>query len=671
MAGRWHSNAMPSRALDATFYDASAIREAAARHGVRVASDGDGRTASTILEGPTDAALDAVAADAIRIALVAHPPSAPEDVGFRIDGGGGATALLAPFRVGVPLGGGFLLRELNADTTGELCLEFEHEGRSLQVRVRPRDGTTNAIASTRELDFILLNAGDGSRATPEAFGRLLRAMAARIDQTPRTPDAIRSLASFVGDGRAEGDQVRVETDTRGLPRLRAAVLPMLRTNGVSAEAVPGGFVLRAAAPSARLSPRLAEHLRAVLASDEPTLPSVRAARDSLPATASLPLVPPRAPDHGTQRVLHLRGTGACDSDCLFCVEKFDPTHRPSAGRDQTTELLIRAAGAFDVLFFASGEPTLNPRLFDRVRLARRLGFRSFGMSSHFRRLRDPSFTASLLEAGFRHFDLSLHAASPTAQLAVNPIGDEGRSLDEALRGLEVLVTLASQADVPIALTHKLVVSRLNADTLEDVVTATYTRGVRRFLVQPVRLDGLTDERVQRLALDEASAVARVNQLALHLASLGDATLKPYGFGRADLVTAPSLEFERNLTKNTYGAARGRGTPALPTTTETRPGDGRPWVEVTHDGESRFGFGCDVQTPILDAALARGAELAHGCRMGACGMCAAHLVSGEVDQPGARFLSAEQKASGLVLLCQARPRGDVLVRTCREDEIDAL
>ena len=73
--------------------------------------------------------------------------------------------------------------------------------------------------------------------------------------------------------------------------------------------------------------------------------------------------------------------------------------------------------------------------------------------------------------------------------------------------------------------------------------------------------------------------------------------------------------------------------------------------------------------MLDGARAAGLHLAYGCRTGTCGVCRARLLSGTIDYdayapPGTvpLGLTAEELAAGHVLLCQARPRSDLRVRT---------
>ncbi len=71
--------------------------------------------------------------------------------------------------------------------------------------------------------------------------------------------------------------------------------------------------------------------------------------------------------------------------------------------------------------------------------------------------------------------------------------------------------------------------------------------------------------------------------------------------------------------------------------------------------------------ILDAALKAGFPFPHGCSSGECGGCKCALLDGKVDlerySPDA--LSPEERASGLILACRARPLSDVRIRPLTE------
>lgn len=67
--------------------------------------------------------------------------------------------------------------------------------------------------------------------------------------------------------------------------------------------------------------------------------------------------------------------------------------------------------------------------------------------------------------------------------------------------------------------------------------------------------------------------------------------------------------------------------------------------------------------VLDAALReRCSVLPYGCRNGTCGSCMATIQSGELAYPDGRppSLSEREQAEGKALLCQARPRSDLVI-----------
>ncbi|MFN0160870.1 MAG: 2Fe-2S iron-sulfur cluster-binding protein [Burkholderiales bacterium] len=67
--------------------------------------------------------------------------------------------------------------------------------------------------------------------------------------------------------------------------------------------------------------------------------------------------------------------------------------------------------------------------------------------------------------------------------------------------------------------------------------------------------------------------------------------------------------------------------------------------------------------ILECALFEGIDYPFACQQGQCGSCKSLLVAGEVEL-GDRYnplaLSTDERARGLILACQARPRSDCVV-----------
>jgi CDP-4-dehydro-6-deoxyglucose reductase len=70
--------------------------------------------------------------------------------------------------------------------------------------------------------------------------------------------------------------------------------------------------------------------------------------------------------------------------------------------------------------------------------------------------------------------------------------------------------------------------------------------------------------------------------------------------------------------------------------------------------------------VLGAVLAAGIRLPHSCRAGRCASCKSKLVAGLVEYPDGPppGITADEIARGEVLLCQARPRSDLVVAARR-------
>src|SRR4029434_4824234 len=84
---------------------------------------------------------------------------------------------------------------------------------------------------------------------------------------------------------------------------------------------------------------------------------------------------------------------------------------------------------------------------------------------------------------------------------------------------------------------------------------TYDRGVRHFIVQPVRAMNLDPERKALLAIEEDEICRYLTAFLARTEGLG-ATVKPYGFSRQHLYAGAHVETEQNRVKNVYGRMRG-------------------------------------------------------------------------------------------------------------------
>jgi ferredoxin len=378
--------------------------------------------------------------------------------------------------------------------------------------------------------------------------------------------------------------------------------------------------------------------------------------------------------HEQHRALTIRGKSFCNSACVFCVEKYT-THHPVAPKsDETRQLIVAGSGKYNMLFFMNGEPSLHPKLFEYVELARENGYRYFGMSSHFRAFADPAFARKIIEAGFEFFDISLHAASLAAQEEVNPIDDAGASLKEALHGLRNVYEIGRRLQRHIAVTHKIVISRLNYRDLLAIFRSTYRFGVRNFILQPVKVGGLDPDLNARLTINEDEFMPEVNALLRETEGSG-AKVKLYGMSQLGAYQSDDLVQETNLIKHVFGKVNNRLTPELKNGDRLIPEVTAPSTAPRHQVtvhipsmKESATFQCHEDQLILNAALASGVSLPFGCRMGSCGMCVGRIVEGTVERVEQLILTDEQVAQGYVPLCKSRPRSDLVIITHQESEL---
>jgi NAD(P)H-flavin reductase/ferredoxin len=82
-------------------------------------------------------------------------------------------------------------------------------------------------------------------------------------------------------------------------------------------------------------------------------------------------------------------------------------------------------------------------------------------------------------------------------------------------------------------------------------------------------------------------------------------------------------------------------------------------------DSDIAFGCEAGETVLDAAERAGYSLPYSCRKGICSTCEAELCRGSIAL-GAKQMTGP--ASG-VLLCQAKPRSDILIHPKRISRYD--
>jgi ferredoxin len=377
--------------------------------------------------------------------------------------------------------------------------------------------------------------------------------------------------------------------------------------------------------------------------------------------------------HEQHRVLAIRGRSYCNSACVFCIEKFvhEPIVAPKV--DDTRDAIVEGGGKYNMLFFMNGEPTLNRKLFEYVDLGKAHGYRYFGMSSHFRTFADPAFAQRVLDAGFEFFDISLHAASYKVQEETNPIGDGGLSLKEALHGLRNLYELARRSGKRIAVSHKIVITRINYRELLPIFNATYKLGVRNFILQPVKVSGLEAELGASLAINEDEFMPYVNDFLEKTESSG-AEIKLYGMSQLGARHTKHVAQETNVVRHVQEKGPKRtlslyqGDRLIPAAPVERTGTSHRITLRLPTMTQTATFDCQEDQFILNAALRADLGLPFGCRMGSCGQCSGRILQGKIEHSDQVVLSDELLELGYALLCRSQPRSDVVIVTHQEAEL---
>ncbi len=74
------------------------------------------------------------------------------------------------------------------------------------------------------------------------------------------------------------------------------------------------------------------------------------------------------------------------------------------------------------------------------------------------------------------------------------------------------------------------------------------------------------------------------------------------------------------------------------------------------------FACSAESTVLAAGLAAGFYLPYSCRSGVCNTCRGRVVEGELDVGAVHpaYLSEADKARGYAMLCQAKPKSDLVI-----------
>jgi ferredoxin len=103
----------------------------------------------------------------------------------------------------------------------------------------------------------------------------------------------------------------------------------------------------------------------------------------------------------------------------------------------------------------------------------------------------------------------------------------------------------------------------------------------------------------------------------------------------------------------------------------RPSAPRPAQEDQRGGEERA-ITVGEGEHIWDAAKSQGVTLPAICHQGRCLTCAGQLEgAGDFDSSDASHYYPADRQAGFILLCTAKPRSDLIIRTDKQHEMRAF
>lgn len=160
----------------------------------------------------------------------------------------------------------------------------------------------------------------------------------------------------------------------------------------------------------------------------------------------------------------------CNQSCRFC---FVSTHLPEAGDDPIRRAILSAAARGVKITLSGGEPTLNPRLVEYVRLAKAHSKMPVLLQTNAIRLDDPALAQALSDAGLDEAFISLHGT--TAEIS-DAVTSAPGTFVRTVAGIDNLYKIGT-----VRIVLNFVICKTNASNLPEYVRFVAARWPRVFL----------------------------------------------------------------------------------------------------------------------------------------------------------------------------------------------
>jgi len=180
------------------------------------------------------------------------------------------------------------------------------------------------------------------------------------------------------------------------------------------------------------------------------------------------------------KVLSAHITDLCNSRCTFCVVGSPLYTKDTVDFDSILSFIREnSGGGFDALNLHGGEPTIHPRLFELLQIAKEVGYPGVHIQTNGIKMSDRDFVERAKTLGVSRFIVSLHASQGQVQDALT---DTNGGWKRTLAGIRNAVSLG------IEVRTNTVITRQNCDTLKDIAILACGLGVSHLNfsnIQPV------------------------------------------------------------------------------------------------------------------------------------------------------------------------------------------
>jgi len=181
---------------------------------------------------------------------------------------------------------------------------------------------------------------------------------------------------------------------------------------------------------------------------------------------------------------------ACNNNCGFCCLNGEGTGARLGGEASLESRLREGqSGGHEAVAFVGAEPTLNERLPDAIKEAKRMGYSRLLLQTNGRRLAYRSYASTLVESGLTHVEVSLHGA-------LSAVHDYHTRVPKSFE--HTLVGIGAARDCQVNVGVSTVITRSNFRQLVEVVALLDRLNVRHWCLSVAQAVGAAARDFQRL-----------------------------------------------------------------------------------------------------------------------------------------------------------------------------